>query len=242
MTTMMKETHKRRRGERVSARDPFADDGARAPERRLGSPRRIRGRHAGAGGTTLEQTPTRMVSLLRGIGMIKPVREVLRSIGYTTDEHARGWALLRRCSGFVGARRSPSGRDLSGDPAAIAANGVPPARYRFLRWSTITARWCRGATCSSNSGSSDAKAPARKGGEAHTVPRKTPCADERVRGCVVSESHPRFVTGLDGAGVPPPGPRRGRRPRWPRRAARATRRRSGSASCARRSRTRRAAS
>jgi hypothetical protein len=53
------------------------------------------------GDITLEQTPMRLMALLRGIGTIKPVREVLRPLGYTADEHARGWKLLHRCSGFV---------------------------------------------------------------------------------------------------------------------------------------------
>jgi hypothetical protein len=53
------------------------------------------------GELTLEQTPTRLMTLLRGIGTIRPVRDVLRPLGYTPDEHARGWGLLHRCSGFV---------------------------------------------------------------------------------------------------------------------------------------------
>jgi len=53
------------------------------------------------GDTALEQTPMRLMTLLRGIGTIKLVRELLRPLGYTADEHARGWKLLHRCSGFV---------------------------------------------------------------------------------------------------------------------------------------------
>ncbi len=53
------------------------------------------------GSETLEGTPVRLMLLLRGIGTIKAVREVLRGRGYTTKEHGRGWALLHACSGFV---------------------------------------------------------------------------------------------------------------------------------------------
>jgi hypothetical protein len=52
------------------------------------------------GDVTLEQTPMRLMMLLRGVGTIKEVRDVLRPLGYTSEEHARGWTLLHRCSGF----------------------------------------------------------------------------------------------------------------------------------------------
>lgn len=53
------------------------------------------------GAPTLEGTPVRLMILLRGIGTQKVVRETLRACGYTAKEHARGWELLHRCSGFV---------------------------------------------------------------------------------------------------------------------------------------------
>ncbi len=53
------------------------------------------------GEVTLEQTPMRLMLLLRGVGTIQAVREVLRPLGYTAEEHARGWTLLHRCSGFA---------------------------------------------------------------------------------------------------------------------------------------------
>jgi len=53
------------------------------------------------GEETLDQTPLRLMMLLRGIGTMKLVRDALRPLGYTAEEHARGWGLLHRCSGFV---------------------------------------------------------------------------------------------------------------------------------------------
>jgi hypothetical protein len=53
------------------------------------------------GALTLDQTPMRLMTLLRGIGTIKVVREQLRPLGYTAAEHQRGWELLHRSSGYV---------------------------------------------------------------------------------------------------------------------------------------------
>ncbi len=53
------------------------------------------------GAETLEGTPVRLMLLLRGIGTQKAARETLRGCGYTAKEHARGWELLHRCSGFI---------------------------------------------------------------------------------------------------------------------------------------------
>lgn len=174
MTTMMKETHKKTTRKRVSAHeDPFADDGARAGATSSGRASEYED-VAGEGGTTLEQTPTRMVSLLRGIGMIKPVREVLRSIGYTADEHARGWALLQRCSGFVEGEAEPVGaHDLSGDPAAIAAEQVARLREAhafYEEWSTITRTVVSRRDLLVQLGLVRRKVPARKAGK-RTAPR-----------------------------------------------------------------------
>ena len=83
--------------------DAFAQDTAQAKATPTGLPGRASeyGDADAAGGVTLEQTPARLRALLRGVGTSKPVREVLRSIGYTAEEHARGWALLLRCAGSV---------------------------------------------------------------------------------------------------------------------------------------------
>ena len=53
------------------------------------------------GQETLDATPMRLVQFLRGVGTLRAVREALRPVGYTSEEHARGWQLLHDCSGFV---------------------------------------------------------------------------------------------------------------------------------------------
>jgi hypothetical protein len=65
------------------------------------------------GDVTLDPTPMRLMMLLREVGTIKEVREVLRPLGYTPAEHARGWTLLHRCSGFSSVE--------SGDEASVGS-------------------------------------------------------------------------------------------------------------------------
>lgn len=49
---------------------------------------------------TLDATPGRVLTFLRGVGTTPAIRAALASRGYTADEHARGWSLLHAVSGF----------------------------------------------------------------------------------------------------------------------------------------------
>ena len=63
---------------------------------------------------TLEQTPSRALQFLRGVGTSVTIRTRLAARGYTEEEHARGWALLQSVSGYFG------GSSASGDTAEAA--------------------------------------------------------------------------------------------------------------------------
>lgn len=56
---------------------------------------------------TLDQTPSRLLAFLSGVGMSDPIKLLLYARGYTEEEHHRGWALLHAASGFVDNAKAP---------------------------------------------------------------------------------------------------------------------------------------
>lgn len=70
---------------------------------------------------TLEATPGRALTFLRGVGTSEPIRLSLAAVGYDAAEHARGWSLLHAVSGYT-APSAPAAPALDADVAnAIAA-------------------------------------------------------------------------------------------------------------------------
>jgi hypothetical protein len=51
----------------------------------------------------LEETPNRALTFLRAVGLSVPIRGLLTKAGYTEDEHALGWKLLHKVSGYAAA-------------------------------------------------------------------------------------------------------------------------------------------
>jgi hypothetical protein len=49
---------------------------------------------------TLDKTPSRLLDFLKAAGTREPIRASLYAVGYTEDEHQRGWKLLHNCAGF----------------------------------------------------------------------------------------------------------------------------------------------
>jgi hypothetical protein len=49
---------------------------------------------------TLDETPPRALALLTGIGTSRPIHAKLAEVGYTSADHAEGWALLSRTAGY----------------------------------------------------------------------------------------------------------------------------------------------
>lgn len=50
---------------------------------------------------TLEETPARMLTFLRGVGTTPTIRAALSERGYTVQEHQQGWDLLHKVAGYV---------------------------------------------------------------------------------------------------------------------------------------------
>lgn len=53
------------------------------------------------GRETLDATPARLLTFLRGVGTRPAILGALAAVGYSDEEHSRGWDLLHGCSGFV---------------------------------------------------------------------------------------------------------------------------------------------
>jgi len=60
------------------------------------------------GQETLEETPERVVKLLRGIGISLPIRAAMATRGYGKQEQAEGWKLLTAASGYSEGGLEPS--------------------------------------------------------------------------------------------------------------------------------------
>lgn len=82
---------------KTKARGPAGKNGAKAP-RAAAVPD---GSTVTVSQDTLEATPNRLLDLLKGIGTRPAIRGALARLGYTAEEHKRGWDLLYKCSGFV---------------------------------------------------------------------------------------------------------------------------------------------
>lgn len=50
---------------------------------------------------TLDATPQRLVKFLRAVGTRPAIQMALGAVGYTNEEHQRGWALLHASSGYA---------------------------------------------------------------------------------------------------------------------------------------------
>lgn len=50
---------------------------------------------------TLEETPARMLTFLRGIGTTAPIRATLAERGYSAQDHQQGWDLLHKVAGYT---------------------------------------------------------------------------------------------------------------------------------------------
>ncbi|APR76728.1 Hypothetical protein A7982_02075 [Minicystis rosea] len=53
---------------------------------------------------TLEETPARVLSLLRAVGTNRAILASIAAYGYDADDHREGWTLLHAVSGFTEAR------------------------------------------------------------------------------------------------------------------------------------------
>lgn len=49
----------------------------------------------------LDETPSRALALLRALGTSKPIRAQLAARGYSSNDHAEGWKLLFKASGYA---------------------------------------------------------------------------------------------------------------------------------------------
>ena len=70
---------------------------------------------------TLEATPTRVLTFLRGIGLSPQIRTILEGYGYTEEEHQRGWDLLHRVTGYKPAGAPGASAVAPADPAVRTA-------------------------------------------------------------------------------------------------------------------------
>ena len=68
---------------------------------------------------TLEETPARVLAFLRGVGTSAVIRTALAGRGYSSEEHAQGWELLHRVSGYRDPKAAPT--DETEAQKAIAA-------------------------------------------------------------------------------------------------------------------------
>jgi len=53
---------------------------------------------------TLEDTPTRVISFLRGVGTSSVIRGALGARGYSPEDHTQGWELLHKVAGYGGGK------------------------------------------------------------------------------------------------------------------------------------------
>ncbi len=72
---------------------------------------------------TLDETPSRLLGLLRGIGTRPEIQAAMRAVGYDDAEHEQGWSLLEACSGRPrgAATGTPVNRDVTDAIAALDA-------------------------------------------------------------------------------------------------------------------------
>lgn len=57
---------------------------------------------------TLDATPARLLTFLRGVGTRPAILSSLAAMGYSDEEHSRGWDLLHGCSGFASPQQPPA--------------------------------------------------------------------------------------------------------------------------------------
>lgn len=69
---------------------------------------------------TLEATPARALTFLRGVGTSDPIRLSLAPVGYDAAEHARGWSLLHAVSGFTAPSTAASAASAAAPDAEVA--------------------------------------------------------------------------------------------------------------------------
>ncbi len=81
---------------------------------------------------TLEETPARVLSLLSAIGTSKPIRTALATRGYTADEHAVGWALLHKATGYLALVPVPAEARAASD-ALAAVDAWDEPNFRLAR-------------------------------------------------------------------------------------------------------------
>ncbi|MBK9260956.1 MAG: hypothetical protein IPM54_14230 [Polyangiaceae bacterium] len=82
---------------------------------------------------TLEETPARVLTFLRGVGTTAVIRTVLAARGYTQEDHAEGWERLHRVAGYGEGKTISMDNDAQKAIAAIDA------------WDEPTFRVCRAA-------------------------------------------------------------------------------------------------
>jgi len=98
----------------------------------------------------LDETPLRALTLLRALGILKPVRALLAAHGYSEEDHVEGWQLLFKASGYAaprprderargGSRRSPS------TPPPAAESPVDNAIKELADWESGAFRRARAA-------------------------------------------------------------------------------------------------
>jgi hypothetical protein len=88
---------------------------------------------SGVSARTLEDTPGRAVSFLRGIGTTPAIRIVMRARGYTLADHVEGWRLVQAASGFIAGEDEEVLSDAEVTAAIAELNGIDEDLFRIVR-------------------------------------------------------------------------------------------------------------
>ncbi|MDI3283222.1 hypothetical protein [Polyangium sp. 15x6] len=81
---------------------------------------------------TLEETPARVLAFLRGVGTSAVIRTALAGRGYSAEEHAQGWELLHRVSGYRDPKAA-STDDTDAQKAIAALDAWDEPNFRVSR-------------------------------------------------------------------------------------------------------------
>jgi hypothetical protein len=80
----------------------------------------------------LEETPSRALAFLRAVGTSAPIRAALAKAGYTEEEHALGWSLLHKVSGYS-ATMPKATEDTSARDAIAELDALDEGLFRRVR-------------------------------------------------------------------------------------------------------------
>ncbi len=88
---------------------------------------------SGLSARTLEDTPGRAVTFLRGVGTTPAIRIGMRARGYSAADHSEGWRLVQAASGFTGDDEQEVRTDRVVTEAIAALNANDEDLFRIIR-------------------------------------------------------------------------------------------------------------